>query len=50
MLDGSASSCLDLITTVGTLELGCFDVLASPPSSVSLWLGFYLVSGLTALL
>ena len=50
MIDGSASPCLDLIKTVGTLEIGFLDVLGSPPSTSSLWLGFALVIGLTALL
>ena len=32
MIDGSASSCLDLIKTVGTLQISFLDVLGSPPS------------------
>ena len=57
-MDGQASSCLDLMKTVGTFGVLVglkpsevhIDVLDSPPSISSLWLGFDLVMGLIALL
>ena len=56
-MDGSASSCLGLMKTVGTLGIGILelsevpvDALDSPPSMSSLWLGFAVVIHLTALL
>ena len=58
IMDGPASSCLDLMKTVGTLGVlvglepseATIDAPHSPPSISSLWLGFDLVMGLTALL
>ena len=58
IMDGPASSCLSLMKTVDTLGalVGLepseypIDVLGSPQSISSLWLGFDLVMGLTALL
>ena len=58
IMDGPASSCLDLMKTVGTLGVlvdlepseAPIDTLDSLPSISSLWLGFHLVIGLTALL
>ena len=57
-MDGPASSCLDLMKTVGTLGVLVgvepseypIDVPDSPTSISSLFLGFDLVIGLTALL
>ena len=57
-MDGLASSCLDLMKTVGTLGVlvgvepseDPIDVLDSPPSISSLSLGLALVIGYTALL
>ena len=58
IMDGPASSCLDLMKTVGTLRVLVYlepsedpiDVPDSPPSISSLWLGFDLTMGITALL
>ena len=56
IIDRSASSCLDLIKTVGTFGICVLEpsedhiVPDSPPSMSSLWLRFTVVIGLTALL
>ena len=58
IMDGPASSCLDLMKTGGTLGVlvsmepseAPIDVPDSPPAISSLWLGFDLVMGLIALL
>ena len=57
-MDGPASSCLDLMKTVGAFGVlvglehseAPKDVPDSPPCISSLWLGLDLVMGLTALL
>ena len=57
IMDGPASSCLDLMKTVGTLGVlvglepseDPIDAPDFPPSISTLWLGFDSVMGLTAL-